>query len=312
MEQKIIIAGGSGFLGRLAAEYFQKRNWQVVLLSRKQAVVSTGTNIKAVWWDGQHVAEWKQELEGAAVLLNLSGRSVDCRYTARAKREIYASRLDSTRCLAMALSQCSQAPPLWINASSATIYRHSYEPQDEESGQYGEGFSVDVCQQWEKAFFEKPLPHVRKVALRLGIVLGKGGSALAPLTLLTRSGFGKRFGPGTQYISWLHQQDYLRILQFIIDTPTVEGAINATAPNPIPNQQFLARMRDALGISLAMPLPAPLLEMGAFLIRTETELILKSRCVVPRRLQQLGFRFKYPESAGALAELLSKEPKALA
>lgn len=304
MTRKIIIAGGSGFLGSLSARYFLSQGWRVVVLSRTRQKRSR--LIKHLPWDGKSIGPWQQELEDAEVLLNLSGRSVDCRYTEANREEILSSRLDSTRCLAEAVAACKNPPRLWINASSATIYRHSYEPQDEYTGETGTGFSVAVCQQWENAFFEKPLPAVRKVALRMGIVLGRSAGALVPMKQLVQLGLGGRFGEGTQYMSWLHQQDYLSILRFIIDTPAAEGIINATAPQPLPNRQFLQAMRKAMGMPFGLPLPRPLLTLGAMLIRTETELILKSRCVVPRRLQELGFRFQYSNAEEALQDLLSK------
>ncbi|AHM61570.1 hypothetical protein D770_16580 [Flammeovirgaceae bacterium 311] len=299
-----MIAGGSGFLGSLSARYFLSQGWRVVVLSRSRQKRSR--LIKHLLWDGKSIGPWQQELEDAEVLLNLSGRSVDCRYTKANRQEILSSRLDSTRCLAEAVAACKNPPRLWINASSATIYRHSYEPQDEYRGEAGKGFSVAVCQQWEKAFYEKPLPGVRKVALRMGIVLGRNAGALVPMKQLVQLGLGGWFGRGTQYMSWLHQQDYLRILSFIIDTPAAEGNINATAPQPIPNRPFLKAMRRAMGTPFGLPLPNPLLSLGALLIRTETELILKSRCVVPSRLQELGFRFQYSRAEEALQDLLSK------
>jgi uncharacterized protein (TIGR01777 family) len=305
MIRKIIIAGGSGFLGELAARHFIALGWRVVVLSRSRQ--KSSRLIRQRYWDGKTVEPWQQELEGAQVLLNLSGRSVDCRYTSANRQEIFASRLDSTRCLAKAVAACKQPPGLWINASSATIYRHAYQPQDEYTGEAGKGFSVEVCQQWEAAFFEKQLPGVRKVALRMGIVLGSNAGALVPMKRLVQLGMGGSFGSGTQYMSWLHQQDYLRILEFIISTAAAEGVINATAPQPLPNRQFLKAMRKALGVPFGLPLPRPLLALGALLIRTETELILKSRCVVPRRLQELGFQFHYPTADEALRDLLIKK-----
>lgn len=303
MEQKIVIAGGSGFLGELTAHHFTCLGWKVVVLSRKP---KKGSGLfKHRQWDGRTPDNrLRNELEGAQVLLNLCGRSVDCRYTRRNKHEILTSRLQSTRCLAAAVADCSKPPQLWINASSATIYKHAFDPQDEYRGETGEGFSVDVCQQWEQAFFERPVPGVRKVALRLGIVLGREAGALLPLQQLVKWRLGARFGPGNQYISWLHQQDYLHILQFLIETPAAHGPINATAPQPLANRQFLKIMRKSLGITWSLPLPAALLQAGALLIGTETELILKSRCVVPGRLQEMGYHFRYPDLPEALKDLL--------
>ncbi|WP_224999937.1 TIGR01777 family oxidoreductase [Cesiribacter sp. SM1] len=305
MTRKIVIAGGSGFLGELATRHFIAQGWRVVVLSR--ASQKHSRLIRQRYWDGKTVEPWQQELEGAHALLNLSGRSVDCRYTSANRQEIIASRIDSTHCLANAVAACQHPPKVWINASSATIYRHAYEPQDEVGGEAGNGFSVEVCQQWEQAFFEKQVPGVRKVALRMGIVLGSNAGALLPMKRLVQLGLGGCFGSGTQYMSWLHQHDYLRILEFIISTTAAEGTINATAPQPLPNRLFLKAMRKTIGIPFGLPLPRPLLALGALLIRTETELILKSRCVVPRRLQELGFEFRYPTAEEALQELLGKK-----
>ncbi|EMR00636.1 TIGR01777 family oxidoreductase [Cesiribacter andamanensis] len=300
MHNKLIIAGGSGFLGKLAATHFSTLGWDVVILSRK-AYPSKGP-IRYAQWNGSTLGPWQQELEGARLLLNLSGKSVDCRYTPANRSEILLSRLNSTRCLSQAVAACQQPPALWINASSATWYRHAHTPQDEAAGEMGEGFSVEVVEEWERAFFAQRQPGVRKVALRLGFVLGPQESAFVPLKLMARLGIG-RLGPGTQYMSWLHQQDYLNMLQFLLDTPAAEGVFNATAPHPVRNRHFMAALRQALGQPLALPLPAPLLELGSWLIRTETELVLKSRYVVPRRLQALGYRFAYPQIEEALQQL---------
>jgi uncharacterized protein len=303
MKQKIILAGGSGFLGKLAAAHFAARGWEVVVLSRK-AQAPQGL-IRYAQWDGRHPGPWQQELEGSSLLLNLSGKSVDCRYTPAKRAEILASRLESTRCLAEAVAACQQPPGLWINASSATWYRHAYDPQDEYTGEKGSGFSVGVVQQWEEAFFARPLPGVRRVALRLGFVLGPDEGAFVPLKTMARLGVG-RLGPGSQYMSWLHQQDWLGMLDFLLASPSAEGVFNATASHPVTNREFMGQLQKVLHMPLNLPLPTPLLELGSWLIRTEAELVLKSRYVVPRRLQELGYRFAYPHIEGALQHLITK------
>lgn len=310
MKSKLIIAGGTGYLGKLAARYFSGQGWEVVILSRSASAQEPG--LRYCLWNGQTTGSWVQELEGATVLLNLSGRTVDCRYTSTNKEEIMASRLHSTRCLAEALEQCPNPPKLWINASSATYYQHAYSPQDEYTGKSGSGFSVKVVQQWEKAFFEKPLPGIRRVALRLGIVLSPKGGAFVPLKCLAQMGIN-RLGPGTQYLSWLHEEDYLRVLQFVIDTPAAEGRVNVSAPQPLPNQRFMQLLQQELKLRLPLgvPLPKSLLEIGAWIIRTETELVLKSRCVVPQRLEEWGYRFRFPTATGALKALCNRKPISL-
>ena len=303
----ILIAGGGGFLGQVLDRHFSNQGHSVVVLTRGRAS-------REIWspsevWDGKTLGPWTSLLEDTDVLINLSGRSVDCRYTATNRRAIYASRLDSTRVLGEAIAASARPPRLWINAASATIYRDAEDrAMDEATGELGDGFSVDVCRQWEKTFFEVPVPaSVRRVALRTSIVLGRGGGALVPLRTLARLGLGGRQGSGRQYVSWLHEADFAGIVDHVIAHEELSGAVNVTAPNALSNRAFMASVRRAAGAPIGLPTPKWLLALGAILIRTEPELVLKSRRVAPGRLQASGYMFKFAELGDALADLLRRE-----
>lgn len=307
----ILIAGGGGFLGQVLDRHFSNQGHSVVILTR-------GRKAPAVWspsehWDGKTLGPWAALLEDTDVLINLSGRSVDCRYTSANRKEIFASRLDSTRVLGDAVAACARPPKLWVNAASATIYRDAEErAMGETTGELGSGFSVEVCRQWENTFFDAPIPEsVRRVALRTSIVLGREGGAMVPLRNLARLGLGGRQGSGRQYVSWLHEADFAGIVEHVITNEALAGVINVTAPTPVPNRAFMKALREAIGVPLGLPTPGWLLAMGAVLIRTETELVLKSRRVVPDRLLASGYRFQYSEIRDALSDLL-RPSKALA
>ncbi|MEM9674012.1 MAG: TIGR01777 family oxidoreductase [Bacteroidota bacterium] len=303
--KKIIIAGGSGFLGSYLTQYYRDKEWQVYILSRQYQEDRDG--VYNIYWDGKHLGDWTKVMEGADVLINLSGKSVDCRYTKRNQQLIYSSRLDSTHAQGKAVQQSQNPPKVWINAASATIYRHALDrPMDEVSGEYGTGFSVDVCRKWERVFSEIETPATRKIVLRTGIVLGKNGGALQPLLNLVRVGLGGKQGKGNQYFSWLHELDFARIIDFLINREDTSGVFNAVAPHPISNQQFMKTLRMTCGIPFGLPMPTWILKIGAFLIRTETELILKSRRVIPTRLLDHGFSFAFPNSENALEEIITR------
>lgn len=299
-----VIAGGNGFLGRTLQRHWLAVGYRVIVLARD---TSHGIEPGAValHWDGRTAGEWCAALEGAGVLVNLAGRSVDCRYHANNRAEIFASRLDSTGILASALAQAKNPPRLWLNAASATRYRHAEDrPQDEATGEVGNGFSVDVCEAWERALFEPILaPHIRRVALRTAIVLGHGGGVYPVFRRLARVGLAGRIGHGRQMFSWIHETDFCRAVDWLIDRPNLSGPVNLTAPCPVPMDRFTALLRRRLHQPIGLPLPKPLLEIGACVIRTETELLLKSRWVVPRRLLESGFVFSYTTLEAALRDL---------
>lgn len=301
--KKIIIAGGTGFLGKCLGSYFAHQDFELVILTRGKTRIKN--QILYLNWDGQTLGTWRDCLEGAYALINLNGKSVDCRYTEENKRLIYATRLESTAILGKAIQQCTQPPQLWINASSATIYRHSIDQDmDELTGAYGTGFSVDVCQQWERTFNSFETPKTRKVLLRTGIVLGKPGGPLAVLKRLAQLGLGGKQGNGNQYFSWLHERDFVKVVNFIMFNTNTEGVYNVTAPHPVPNYQVMKALRTALGIPFGIPLPQWMLNLGAIIIRTEPELILKSRRVIPQRLLAAGYPFEFERVEEAMRDLL--------
>lgn len=310
---KIVIPGGSGYLGRVLTDYLTQQSFQVVILSRQRAAESNA--VRYVEWDGARLGAWARELEGAVAVINLAGRSVNCRYHARNRREIYDSRLLPTQAIGAAIAQCARPPRLWINSSSATIYRHTYDqPMDEATGEIGatdevkDAFSIEVCRNWESAFFEAATPQTRRIALRTAIVLGRGGEAFEALHRLVKLGLGGKLGDGRQYMSWIHAEDFAHSVAWLIEREDLAGAINCSSPNPLPNAEFMRIFREVCGQPIGLPATRWMLEVGAFLLRTETELMLKSRRVVPRRLLESGFRFKYPEWRAALYAIVNSAP----
>ena len=302
---KIVIAGGTGYLGRYLTSFYQKSAEQIVVLCRRE-IPSTYKNVRYVVWDGKTLGNWYRELEGAEVLINLVGRSVDCRYTKENKAEIMNSRLDSVKVLGEAVSRLVAPPQCWMQMSSATIYRHALDgAMDEETGEFGEGFSVDVCKAWEKEFANVSLPSTRKVVLRTGIVLGRNGGALPTLKRLTKWGLGGSMGTGNQMVSWIHEHDFAAIIEWLRTNRSQTDAFNCTAPWPVPNERFMMSMRKTFNMAVGLRTPRWMLELGAILLGTETELILKSRWVVPRRLIRKGFTFTFPRVIEALENLSS-------
>jgi len=296
MALKVVIAGGTGFIGTHLQKRFRQDGYEVVMISRQSPHVD--------WTDHAAIVE---ALEGAELLINLAGKSVNCRYHKRNKEAIMSSRTDTTRRLGEAVSACVQPPKLWINSSTATIYRHAEDrPMTEQSGEIGSGFSVEVAQAWEQQLFAFTLPHTRQIALRIAIVLGRDGGVNEPYQRLVKLGLGGVQGKGTQMFSWIHIEDVYRIIQFAMAHPELEGAINCSAPNPVPNHEQMRMLRQSLGRRFGMPAPRWLLECGAVLIRTETELVLKSRWVLPERLLQAGYQFRYATLEAALEEIAGR------
>ncbi len=309
--KKLIISGGSGFLGSLIIEHFKTMFDDIVLLSRKPSQPNISEqnqplpNVRTVLWDAQSFTGWEKEFENATVVINMAGRSVDCRYHQKNKDLIMNSRVDSTTIIGKAIAHCKNPPKVWLNSSTATIYRHSLDKEmSEDEGEIGTGFSVSVAKAWEKAFFSSATPQTRKVALRTSIVLGKNGGALQPIKKITQLGLGGKQGDGKQKFSWIHEEDFVRSLDFLIKDEGLEGAFNLVSPQPSTNSELMRLMRKTLSIPFGIPSPKPLLEFGALIIRTETELLLKSRNVIPQRLTQAGFNFSYPKLEPALQNLL--------
>lgn len=300
--KSMVLASGTGYLGQVLIRHF-KDDYTIYVLTRGQNRESDG--IHYLHWDGKSKGDWENAINGCDVLINLTGRSVDCRYTEKNKQEILMSRLDATNILSEVVSSCSNPPKLWINSSSATIYPDELQQANTElSEAIGNGFSEDVCRQWEAAFYQRELPATRRVAARITIVLGKTGGALKPVLMLTKLGAGGRQGSGNQMFSWIHEEDYARAIGHIIEYSEIEGAVNMAAPNPVTNAEFMKSVRKALGVPFGFPAPKWLLEIGTFFMRTESELVLKSRFVISDVLEKSGFKFLYPSIDEALNEAI--------
>jgi len=304
--KKLIIAGGTGFLGNVIINHFKDKFETIVVLSRTKR--QSTPQLKYIQWDAQTLGTWKDELPNTDVLINMVGKSVDCRYNQKNKDLILSSRLDSTKILGVAMAQCPNPPKIWLNSSTATIYKHSlHQEMDETTGELGTGFSVYVAKVWEKSFFETATPKTRKVALRTAIVLGKSGGALPTILRLTKFGFGGTQGRGNQKFSWIHETDFARSIEFIIQNQIIEGPVNIVSPSPSTNKKLMRMIRKIIGISFGVSLSKTILEIGARIIRTETELILKSRNVIPTTLLEHNFSFHYPQLNRALHEILHQK-----
>ncbi|WP_312076407.1 TIGR01777 family oxidoreductase [Chryseobacterium sp.] len=296
---KIIIAAGTGFLGKNLEEYFTEKGNKVYILTRNPK------RKNEIYWDAKTLGEWKNLLEGSDVLINLAGKSVDCRYTEKNKKEIFDSRIESTKVLQQAINQCINKPKVWLNASSATIYVHSETHLNtEENGIIGDDFSMNICKSWEKEFYKSETENVRKVALRTSIVLGNNGGAFPKLKMLTKFGLGGKQGRGNQNVSWIHIDDFCRAVEFIISHESISGEINVTAPNPLSNEDFMRKLRKQLKIPFGLNATVWQLEIASIFLNTETELLLKSRNVYPEKLIQNSFEFIHPTVEKAFEDLL--------
>lgn len=294
MKKKIVIAGGTGFIGKYLHKRFAEDFYEVFIISRDQHHIN---------WDNE--VALLEALDGAESLINLSGKSVDCRYNEKNKAIILNSRISSTKKLQSLIDKCKHPPKLWINSSTATIYRHSEDrAMDEFSGEIGSGFSVEVAKAWEKAFFENTSASTRKVALRIAITLGKNGGVMKPYINLVKYGLGGYQGNGNQMFSWIHIEDLYGIIRFVIKSEELEGVYNASSSGPVTNKVFMRSLRSVLKPAIYFPSPEILLKIGAFFINTETELVLKSRWVVPQRLEQKGFQFQYKTIQEAITDII--------
>jgi NAD dependent epimerase/dehydratase family enzyme len=358
--KKIIIAGGTGFMGQGLVKYFGKDN-DIIVLSRQsgdshknlysEKLISgkNGFNVLYVKWSGETIEEtWAKEIDGADLVINLAGKSVNCRYHRKQKQQIFDSRTNSTKAIGKAIRKSINPPQVWINAASATIYKNTLDrPNDEANGiisdwkkdnmpyniidhlrywknkliarlihgkdstpyiEFDFDFSVQVCKLWEKTFFEENTPLTRKLALRTAITLGEGG-VITPYLNLCKFGLGGKHGNGKQMFSWVHIEDVARMIEWIFEQENAEGIYNCVAPGAVSNYSFMKNLRQVTGHRIGLPSPSFLLEAGAFMIGTETELMLKSRWVLAARATSEGFEFKYRSLDDALKNIISSLPR---
>jgi len=306
---RIVIPGGSGQVGTILARAFQSNGHDVVVLSRH----AQSRPWRVVVWDGESLGNWQREINGSDVVINLAGRSVNCRYNAANRQEILRSRTVSTGVIGEAIARARRPPRVWLQASTATIYAHRYDSaNDEQSGILGGDestapsswrFSIDVAKAWERAFDQAVTTTTRKVVLRSAMILSPDpGGVFDTLLRLVRLGLGGRAGSGRQFISWVHYQDFVAAVSWLIGH-SVEGIVNVASPHPLANVDFMRALREAYGVPFGLSAPDWMLEIGAAFMRTETELILKSRRVIPGRLLQGGFAFRFPHWSEAASQL---------
>jgi uncharacterized protein (TIGR01777 family) len=311
---RVVIPGGSGQVGTILARAFHKRGDEVVVLSRTQ---TNALPWRVVNWDGETLGEWASEIEDADTIINLAGRSVNCRYTTQNRRLIIDSRVKSTRILGQAIAQANNPPRVWLQASTATLYAHRFDAaNDEATGTIGGSepnapdtwrFSIDVVKKWERELNAAATPQTRKVLMRSAIVMTPNpGGPFDMLLRLVRFGLGGRFGDGKEYVSWIHDQDFVRSIDWLTQHEELDGPVNLAAPNPLPNWEFMQALRKAWGIPFGLPATEWMLELGAFVLRSETELMLKSRRVIPTRLLQSGFTFQFPTWPEAASDLCKR------
>ncbi len=313
MARRIVIPGGSGQVGTILARHFVARGDDVTVLSRYPHAAPWNV----VRWDAATPGDWVQYVDGADVVINLAGRSVNCRYSARNRAEIYNSRIAATRLLNRVLADLPEPPGVWLNASTATIYRHALDrDMDETTGEFGGGepgapemwnFSIKVARDWESAFFETQTPRTRKVALRSAMTMSPDpGGVFDVLSRLVRLTLGGKAGSGRQYVSWIHEADFVRGVELLIANDSWTGAVNLASPQPLPNREFMRELREAWGVPNGIPAAKWMVELGAIFMRTESELVLKSRRVVPGRLLDAGFEFQFPGWDAAARDLVQR------
>jgi uncharacterized protein len=310
---RIVLPGGSGQVGTLLARHFHAQGHSVVVFTRS----SKPAPWKVVGWDALSLGNWAEELENADLVINLAGRTVNCRYTDKNRREIKDSRTESTKILGEAIRRSKHPPKIWMNMSTATIYRHALDrPMDETTGEIGGHepdappkwrFSIEVATGWEDAFFSSPAPGTRKIALRSVVVMNPDrGSIFDTLLRLVRFGVGGTSGSGKQFVSWIHDRDFLNSVDYLVAHDDLDGTINIASPNPVPNAEFMVALRNAWGTRIGLPATAWMLEVGAMFLGTETELVLKSRRVVPGRLLAHGLKFDFADWPSAALDLVQR------
>lgn len=314
---KVILAGGSGQIGRALAQTYRNRDWEVVTLGRRPNLAGLCQGESYHVWDGATLGDWQKELDGANWVINLAGRTVNCRYTPENMRQMMNSRVNSARVIGQAIAACSSPPSIWLQMSTATIYAHRLDtPNDEQDGIIGGqepdvpaywAQSVEIAKAWEQALQESQTPKTRKVALRAAMVMDhRADGIFDTLHQIVRRRLGGPIGGGQQYVSWIHQDDFTRALDFIEQDPNLDGPVNLCSPNPLPQSEFMKVIRQASGVRIGLPATAWMAKLGAVFMRTDAELVLKSRRVIPKRLIDAGFSFNFPEWPTACQELLRR------
>lgn len=307
---KIVIPGGSGHLGQMMRAAFGARGHRVTVLGR-------GGGPDLVKWDGRTLGAWAHEIDGCDAVVNMAGRTVNCRYTAANLQEMMSSRIDSAKIVGEAIAAASKPPRVWLQSSTATIYKHTRGPaNDEHHGEIGGGepgvprywdFSVKIATEWERMLDEAVTPHTRKVAMRMAMVMGaEPGGTFDILFGVARWGFGGALAGGEQFMSWMHERDFVRAVEFLIEREDLEGAVNLASPHPLPQREFMAAVRDAAGLTIGLPVTSWMYEVGAFFLRSDTELLRKSRRAVPTRLLEAGFAFEFPSWPQAARDLVAR------
>jgi hypothetical protein len=295
------------------ARHFHAQGHEVTVLSRQPKAAPW----QVLLWNGRDPGNWTAAVDGADVVINLAGRSVNCRYNPENRREMVESRVRSTRATGEAIARAANPPALWMNPSTATIYRHALDrAMDEASGELGGNepdapetwrFSIDVATSWEREFFASATPRTRKVALRSAMTMSPDrGGIFDTLLGLVRTGLGGKAASGRQFISWIHETDFVRAIDFLMAREDLDGCVNVCSPSPLPNTEFMRALRQAWGIPIGLPAAEWMLAIGAFFLRTETELILKSRRVVPQRLLDAGFTFNFADWPSAAGDLVKQ------
>lgn len=305
---KVILAGGSGFLGQATARELLAHGYHVVVLTRARRQGRFGDPVREVTWDGKSDGDWSRELDGARAVVNFAGRNVNCRYNARNRREILESRVDSVRAVDRAILACASPPRVVVQAATLAIVGDAGDAERDETAPPGTGFSPDVAKAWEAAFAETPTPATRRVLLRISFALGRDGGALGTLARLAKCFLGGTVGSGRQYVSWIHVADLTRLIHWSIENDRARGLYNATSPGPVTNAAFMRELRRALHRPWSPPAPAWAVRAGSVVLRTESELALWGRRGVPRRLLEEGFTFGFPELRAALADLYGNAP----
>ncbi len=318
-EMKFLIPGGSGQLGAILSRSLLEAGHQIVVLTRSSPRTAHSSGLRFVQWDAKSQGPWTKQLEKSDVIINLAGRSVNCRYNAANRQLILNSRVDSTRAIGQALNNCESPPAVWLQSSTATIYAHQFDQANDEGGLLGGNepglpktwkFSIDVAKAWEDAAMEFAGLPTRQVLLRTAMVMSPDPEGVFDVLMgLCNKGLAGRNGDGRQFVSWIHERDFVAAIAWLIDQQELSGAVNLASPNPLPNDSFMRILREVAGQPIGLPANRWMLELGAVFLRTETELVLKSRRVIPGRLSASGFEFQFPDWKSAAAELFLRWQK---